>query len=135
MIQEDKELLLKDLCCRLRYGVKCYEDGVDYPFEIIGYTKTNLEFIYSDGYERPIEFIKPYLRPMSSMTEEERKELNRINNDGLDEWLNANNPIEKWTSTCRIDGESVDYMNSRHLDYRGLIPKGLALEAPKDMYT
>ena len=119
MIQEDKELLLKDLCCRLHYGVKCYEDGVDYPFEIIGYTKTNLEFIYSDGYERPIEFIKPYLRPMSSMTDSEKEYF-----FGLTEM--------KCTLGYAID--KVRFCLEHHLDMNNLIPKGLALEAPEDMY-
>lgn len=61
----------------------------------------------------PIEEVKPYLRPMSSMTEEEFEFVH-------------NGHIEFWARE--------DYCDKRHLDYRGLIPMGLALEAPKDMY-
>ena len=115
MTQEDRELLLKDLCGRLPYGVK----------GVITYDKSNTTFTVegidnnvlhlSDTEECYVEDFKPYLRSMSSMTEEENKKLDEI-------WLK--HTIE----------EGADYLNSIHLDYRGLIEKGLALEAPEGMY-
>ena len=126
MKQEDKELLLIDLCARLPYGVKCYEADVEYTFDIIGTTSNNKEFVFSDGYERNLEQIKPYLRPMSSMTEEERKE--RLSffqvvelNSGLTPLLSALKSFEY-----------INWLNAHHFDYRGLIEKGLAIEVTEE---
>ena len=122
MTQEEKQLLLIDLCARLPYGIKCYEADVEYTFDIIGTTTNNKEFIFSDGYERNLEQIKPYLRPMSSMTKEE---------------------VFEYLSACSKDNRDtliapkcfgLDYLLSHHLDVRGLIPMGLALEAKEGMY-
>ena len=125
MRQEDKELLLKDLCARLPYGVKCYEADVEYTFDIIGTTSNNKEFVFSDGYERNLEQIKPYLRPMSSMTEEEKMiQRSKMRYEGY--FVN-----HVYYHTL----EEFDYLNSIHVDYRGLIEKGLALEAPEGMYN
>ena len=122
MTQEDKDLLLKDLSTRLFYGVK----------GIITYDKSNTTFTVegidnnvlhlSDAEDCYIEDFKPYLRPMSSMTEEEKKELGRISCEG--------NIEHKYGIFYR----SQDYLNSIHVDYRELIEKGLALEAPEGMY-
>jgi hypothetical protein len=71
-----------------------------------------------------IEEVKPYLRPMSSMTEEERDEFVKLH---IDDRLEGK--IELCDASC------VDFYNSHHLDYRGLIEKGLALEAPEGMYN
>lgn len=130
MTQEDKELLLlKDLCARLPYGftVHRYCDNSDIifePNEIDGFAHF-LE--YSEGEE-----FKPYLRPMSSMAEEEIKTYRTLQDtacsyhyefgDIVDDFLYFDNDV------------SLDYLNSIHIDYRGLIEKGLALEAKKDMY-
>ena len=134
MTQEDKDLLLKDICARLPYGVigQCEIDAsYDTPFETIPQThKFNAE-VYglleegsllvtpliedqdvqefaneevADGVD--ILDFKPYLRPMSSMTEEEKKECLKITFVEATDWLNAN-----------------------HFDYRGLIEKGLAIDA------
>ena len=112
MTQEDKELLLKDLCARLPYGVKYNfsgNEGCDYELDII--TRISVDDAF------PIEDCKPYLRPMSSMTEEEWKEYNQT--------------IGKSFSFTN----EVDWLNSHHFDYRGLIEKGLALESPEGMYN
>lgn len=116
MIQEDN-LLAKDLCMRLPYGVICNTDKGDGHLCSIDYTifgtayGINVNPLKRDYFE--VQEIKPYLRPLSSMTEEE---YNCVYNGHIDFW-----------SRC-------DYCNSHHLDYRGLIEQGLALEAPKDMY-
>lgn len=122
MKQEDKELLLIDLSARLPYKVKVclYEKETCILMGINGY-EAYLD-VDSDSFR--IESIKPYLRPMSSMTEEEIKEL-----------LNIDTKRCIFSSrhlTWHLDGEVVDYLNSHHFDYRGLIEKGLAIEVTKE---
>lgn len=110
MTQENKELLLKDLSARLPYGVMC----------ACGKFNAQLKLVCPDGdycvlqhspYE--IETIKPYLRSMSSMTEEERDELSYYDNSV----------------------QRTDFFYSHHIDCRYMIEKGLALEAPEGMYN
>lgn len=112
MTQEDKELLLKDLCARLPYGVK-YKTylGDVFTLKDITFSKTTTEY-YIDDSAFSVDQIKPYLRPMSNMTEEEREEYKFLFE--LDKYF--------------------DFINSHYLDYRDLIPLGLALEAPEGMY-
>ena len=125
MTQEDKELLLKDICARLSYGVKVntpYNDA-----ELIGIIKRKgfkKDVDYIDAVTNketyPIRYVQPYLRPMSSMTEEEKLmyEGLMIGTDNVSYILDV-----------------IDWLNAHHFDYRGLIEKGLAIEAPKDMYN
>lgn len=123
MTQEDKDLLLKDLSARLLYGVK----------GIITYDKSNTTFTVegidnnvlhlSDAEDCYVEDFKPYLHPMSSMTEEEKRELFEIGCEG-----NIEHPYGLYFR-CQ------DWLNAHHFDYRGLIEKGLALEAPEGMYN
>jgi len=142
MTQEEKDLLLKDLCGRLPYGVM-YE--TKYGPRII-----NDLFIYSNGpvytdhnvgdynevYGIELGHIKPYLRPMSSMTEEEEKELSIILN--YEFYVDDDFALVAEDDRHRIrlelcDGY-IDWLNAHHFDFRNLIEKGLALEAPEDMY-
>jgi len=132
MSQEDKELLLKDLCARLQYGVKCYSVITNgKPNTIGGYRKV-LDDFYVEVVGRwvPISTIKPYLRPMSSMTEEEEDSLAELNcyhdNKGL--YFSCGH---SQNDICDV----INFLNSHHFDYRGLIEKGLALEAPEGMYN
>ena len=111
MTQENKELLLKDLCARLPYGVK-----VTNGIHIITLTPCSDTSIIIKN-----EHILPYLRPMSSMTEEEYEAIRDCFVYCGDEFIAA--------------GKAVDYFNSHHFDYRGLIEKGLAIEAPEGMYN
>lgn len=123
MTQIDKQLLLKDLCARLPYGVKCEIDDIDEPLELESIKFKGDYFIFGNGvYERYITEIKPYLRPMSSMTEKERTKLEEL--DAFSAELGGHIPTL----------DSFDYLNSIHVDYRGLIYKGLALEAPEGLY-
>ena len=121
MTQEEKHLLLTDLCARLPYGVLC-SIGLDYPLPLqrlyIGKLDGILFDFYEDGedYQVYLSEVKPYLRPMSSMTEEEKEEFISFNG----------------TDGCYI--KTMDFCHKHHLDNRGLIPMGLALEAPDDMY-
>lgn len=103
MEQKEKQLLLKDLCERLPYGVYVSNEKETFVLSV----KSNVLTIIANDF-------KPYLRPMSSMTEDEEDELN---------------------SACMGNyGENVDWLNANHFDYRGLIPMSLAREAPEDMY-
>ena len=130
MTQEDKELLLKDLCTRLPYKVKImrYVERNNKINELI--PKLNLSIRLVELFIGDNEFIiKPYLRPMSSMTEDERKEYNDIVKNTIDFY-----GCPKSKEICFFI-VPIDWLNSRHFDYRGLIEKGLALEAPKGMYN
>ena len=117
MTQEDKELLLKDLSGRLPYGV-IVEITTDGGMMEASYNmKLDTEIlsgIINDEYE-----IKPYLRSMSSMTEEEKDVYNHRN-----ECLFYDGRFD--------DAFAVDWLNENMFDYRGLIPKGLAIEINKD---
>lgn len=125
MTQEEKQLLLKDLCGRLPYGVKVDHFGV--VRELLGVIPPSeivmVGYDINDYEDSVIEDIKPYLRPMSSMTEEEKKEL--------DECYGSE---ESTISDTEAATKLLDFYNLNHFDYRGLIEKGLALEAPEDMY-
>ena len=118
-MQEDKELLLKDLCARLPYGIKASYYGAEEECE----TWDEIECVTLDGYvdigqySLPIEGIKPYLFLLSSMTDEQRKEF-----DTTLKYLPAEE-IDFWTL------DTYDWCNKNHFDYRGLIRKGLAIDA------
>ena len=129
MTQEDKQLLLKDLSARFTYDIivsvtdgtikyNAYIESVSYKYIQVSPVDSDSIFTAYTFYK--ISEIKPYLRSMSSMTEEEEKEY-----------------FDKWGVLGTDDFDNykiVDWLNSHHFDYRGLIGKGLALEAPDGMY-
>ena len=129
MTQEQKELLLKDLCGRLPYKVKA-----QIPDEYGGYTSA-IESIDNDGYvvdfegiHIEIEFIKPYLFPLSSMTEEQKNDcpINETTLNIINSNIGCYGIIEiPW----RLSFLFIDWCNKNHFDYRGLIPKDLANDA------
>ena len=156
MTQEDKEMLLKDLCARLPYGVIILHKGWNYEWDdelsnverVVGidenfiYTKvidthTGEEY-RDDKYCIDLFDDKPYLRPMSSMTEEEVEEVCKIadienlENGFVDFGLF---PAEGNLVPLYVIELIIDWLNAHHFDYRGLIEKGLALEAPEGMYN
>ena len=110
MTQEDKDLLLKDLCSRLPYGVKI---ELTWDEWISINTTLKPEYIEKllNGEDGDIE-VKPYLFPLSSMTEEQQMDLTKFVANG-------------------IQGENIlyDWYNKNHFDYRGLIPMRLAIDA------
>lgn len=129
MTKEEKELLLTDLCARLPYSTLCYckwtKDAPNNTSgcvqEVSTYLLEELMIIGDPNYECQICEIKPYLRPMSSMTEEEKKFYKKYFN-----WYEQ--PLEDMV-------ELIDWLDAHHFDYRCLIDKGFALEAPEDMYS
>ena len=132
MKKEDKDLQLRDLCGKLPYLPKVHADdglspdgkGNDYTLLGVNANKRiallGLDFdgVYAT-YKEYMDNIKPYLRHLSSMTDEEKKEYNIIVDALFDTGISYLN----------------DWLNSHHFDYRGLIPKGLAIEAPEGMYN
>ena len=138
---EDKELLLKDLSARLPYKVVAqvtYKDSEGWKTEdrkVLGvYTDGQ---VYVDCVYTNIENTKPYLRPMSSMTKEELHEVQEIFGKGVeireDFILSVDSSINSFTYLELI--AVFDWLNAHHFDYRGLIPKCLAIEAPEGMYN
>ena len=126
MTQEEKELLLKDLCARLDTNLVCSiyrtdDEGVGYRDEILhGYCKGDIwyEFYFREDCSIGIDNvskIKPYLFPLSSMTEEQKNEYQYI--------------AERWYELSYLISDGVDWLNKGHFDYRRLIEKGLAIDA------
>lgn len=144
MTQEDKELLLKDLSARLPYGV-CVEHTSGFRGTLHDIT---VYFTYNDddtikdymcytdffGDEScKIEFFKPYLYPLSSMTDEQ------IYNSPIDysqiTTIKANRDWERITIKHTELSKLTDWFNRKHFDWRGLIKKGLAIDATgKNIY-
>lgn len=147
MTQDDKLLLLKDLSARLPYGVVINYKEHEYDIRhwkidslhTPTYSKSGIlidtdyeGWIHFTEYKgcgmstgsRPLHLEKnlPFLRPMSSMTEEEYEEYAELRQD-------ISNKLKDWKCA-----DLIDWLNAHHFDYRGLIGKGLAIEAPEDMY-
>jgi len=161
MTQEEKQLLLKDLCGRLPYGVIVdYKENefvsphwkitTIYPETLDGWISYDKKVgAGSESGSRPFNIgeVKPYLRSLSSMTEEEREEVQvficdewffedsgfatKVRKEGYIEFLANYDCSGIDPEFC---GEYADWLTAHHFDYRGLIEKGLALEAPEGMY-
>ena len=146
MTQENKELLLKDICARLPYGVKVLVDNKHW-IDFDGRTPSKLTF--DNSYRllyvgTNLGYVKPYLFPLSSMTEEQFVELKVFadliyESDTLElvEWNDNYKTLEFWLeevpSYCVI--KVFDWLNKNHFDYRELIPLGLAIDATgKNVY-
>ena len=137
MKQEDKDLLLKDLCARLPYGVKSIRESWNYKLDSVIEV---LEDIDKDGYINNtkvynVEDIKPCLFPLSSMTEEQYEEWCDLEAEPLDEIFtrNANGDkmptLEHHLLIAKSLTDSVNYCYKNHFDIYGLIPMGLANDA------
>lgn len=134
LTKKDKELVLSDISARLPYGifVKDNHESLD-----------GKPIIYTLDYHPWIDTCKPFLRPLSSMTEDERKELS----DLINKEINSNDddfPFSLYGTTgikCNLGGDRFyfdemitvyDWLNAHHFDYRGLIEKGLAIKVTED---
>lgn len=128
MTQEEKDILLKDLCGRLPYGVKVqlpviYDEAVLTCRDISAYSfNTDSKIVHI-----------PYLRPMSSMTEKEKEYIK--NRWCYEDWNDIYNFLNHYQIDAGDAFSFVDWLNAHHFDYRGLIEKGLALPAPEGMYN
>lgn len=131
MTQENKELLLKDLCTRLQYGVKISVNDKIESLQGINVLDNVVE--YGSFLSSDIEEVKLYLFPMSNMTEEEKEEYYNLCFEEEREELE----FGEWVTRVYYHNtiESIDWLNKNHFDYRGLIEKGLAIEAPEGMYN
>ena len=123
MTQKEKQILFQDLCSRLPYGLKIQVYDNRYaPTTLTAIDIKKQECIF--GFNVPIENCLPYLRSMSSMTEEESKEFALLQTDFY---------VDGFLYPIAATG-MIDWLNAHHFDYRGLIEKGLAIEAPEGMY-
>ena len=144
--QEERQLLFQDISARLSYGVKCKVQkriGTFLVTDLYGggkgiggyFIEEKRSFVY------PTIEVKPYLRPMSSMTEEEKHYIRYhfCPEYYFDVDLQGNISDNDGSYIYEIELSKmagyIDFLNSHHFDYRGLIEKGLALAAPKDMYN
>lgn len=132
MKQEDKELLLQDLCARLPYNpwVLVEFEGSNQEWKTtlqqeycVGYISGKITKLYSCEIT-----VKPYLRPLVSMSKDEEIEFCMTVFDTVLR-------ITEKKHTCLVSFEQINWLNAHHFDYRGLIEKGLALEAPEGMYS
>ena len=138
MTPEEKQLLLKDLCARLPYRVMIKDTYSGHYGRLVGIGNTFAYFISelnSNTLDVQLYYTKPYLRPMSSMTEGEKDELYTAM-DWYGEIDETGNVYTKGQEKVYRETfyEYTDWLNAHHFDHRGLIPMGLALEAPEGMY-
>ena len=131
MTQEDKELLLKDLCARLPYRVKYMDlwNPDELPTTLCD-INVDVELIMNtDGFSLEIEKCKPYLLPLSSMTEEQLKDVKAaLHQEIIDIYENSSEErkVPEYPQTWYY---VQDWYGAHHFDYRGLIEKGLAIDA------
>lgn len=127
MTKEEKELLLKDLCARIPYHtlVQLNPGAYNKP-ETCLLTGVHGEKVHLNVDSDPfrVDNIKPYLRPISSMTKEESKEYKKF----------SLIVVQNYDGVILPNMNEINWLNAHHFDYRGLIKRGLALEAPEDMY-
>ena len=133
MTHEDKELLLRDLCGRQMYNVKCqvFNDAKPYTLSGVLHNKPHSQLYFEeldwkeyDGFVN-VEYCKPYLFPLSSMTEEQKKEYDKIIYHSIE--LHH----REYSDIVEIDlfDNLQEFYHKNHFDYRGLIPLGLAKDA------
>lgn len=132
MKQEDKELLFKDLCVRLPYDVKVLYDNKVFNIDYVSSIYKEIKLDTCDKYTLNISDVKPYLFPFSSMTNEQLFEVQEILGKNEIEIKN------EFLSIIDSDRNTISYseilailewFNKNHFDYRGLIKKGLAIDA------
>ena len=141
MTQENKELLLKDLCGRIPYQVYCKVPGDSvlklFSCDAAGNLTFSIEFSNGAKTTYNVEEVVPYLRPMNTMTDKEYWELSKYTNynDAYAIQDSTNDKIAREQAWAGCNAREIDWLNANGFDFRGLIEKGLAEAAPKYMYT
>ena len=136
--RKDKELLLQDLCARLPYNV--YIDDCGTPHRLVNICWDGIKFVvncspFGTGHGRigtplfdgDVCCIKPYLRPMSTMPEEEREFLNKMALENSLKCIEEEDPQKVFLLRIKHDAEELAYLYEHHYDVFGLIPAGLAI--------
>lgn len=124
MTEDNRKLLMADLCARLPYGVKTDadvwdEESMEYHTDALKVYSVNADgYVRADAGDEEIELyideVKPYLRSVENLPDDEVEQLNEL-----------------WAHDAE---EALEFVHSRHIDVRDLIGKGLAAEAPEGMY-
>lgn len=144
MKNEEKELLVKDLCGRLQHGVMLnvtfHNDTDEYAnaFTMVGimesevliepeYDEESMGMMDTRPIRIPIEDVRPYLRPLSDMTDDEKVELDKIKEN--------HRYISDKSGISLLIPSYVDWLNAHHFDYNGLIEHGLAIKETKTFYN
>ena len=138
MTQEEKELLLKDLCARSyywpevtpKYGVTAYIYGIENTNDGL-FRIQEIEDVHDYSIVESVDEFKVYLRPMSSMTKKEKREVSKF---GVCEDGAFHNDFYDVGIYMEEAFTAISWLLERHFDINNLIQKGLALEAPKGMY-
>ena len=129
MTQKEKDLLLNDLCARLSHRPKIWfaESNSNDHLQSIWYDNLEGWQVDGDNLSAPVYAVKPYLFPLSSTTEEQKREYNSLRDFVPTYHYEYGDIVE---DTELYDNfESIDYLIANHFDYRGLIPLGLAIDA------
>lgn len=120
MTQEHKEILLRDLCGRLPYGVKVLFENKVFSVDYISAIYEEIHLDIPDNYTVDISDIKPYLFPMSSMTDGEKEEYCQLQQRVI---YNSKGPVNEDVT------KYINWCYKKHLDVNNLIPIGLAIDA------
>ena len=115
----NKEKLIRDLCARLPYGVKVLYDNKVFSIDYVSSIHEEIKLDTCDNYTLDVSDVKPYLFPLSSMTEEQKMFLKQQN------WCIAIST----SGTVETTVEGIDWLNKNHFDINNLIPIGLAIDA------
>lgn len=127
---EEKELIFKDLCSRVPYNPTVKVKGEKEPKQLEKRIRWMITFGRAKSLEDCLEGLTVYLRPMSSMTEEEKSEFDKIRDSVEARFINA---VGKGGYTLAFT-DLDDWLLAHHFDFRGLIPRDLALKAENGMY-
>ena len=118
MAQKDRELLINDLCARLPFGIKVLYDTQIFEVQYIEPMYEEIKLLDNENYTLSIDEVKPYLFPLSSMTEKQKTELDSIKAKGIDAFE-----------------ELEEFYYKNYLDFRGLIELGINFDATdKNIY-
>ena len=135
MKQEDKELLLRDLCARVPYGVKVqYMNNIFVIDYVSSYEEVKLDI--PDNWTVGVSEVKPYLFPFSSITDEQKSELNKkftVQFSGNNVYSIHYHSEGYWDTDLELDLQGwlwfINWCYKNHFDIYGLIPMGLAIDA------